>query len=80
MEQYAERTFGGLTVRIDRWACVGYGDCMGVAPDIFEFDERGLCSFRADAGEIDRDRLILACDICPVDVLTLYDADGTQLV
>lgn len=80
MDQYAERRFGELTVRIDRWGCVGYGDCMELAPDVFEFDERGLCSFRDGSAFVDRDRLIAACDVCPVDALAVFDANGTQRV
>ncbi|MGH7482657.1 MAG: ferredoxin, partial [Longimicrobiales bacterium] len=77
---YAERSFDELTVRIDRWTCVGYGDCMQVAPEVFEFDDRGLCSFRRDAPVIARDRLITACDVCPVDALAVFDSRGTRLV
>lgn len=80
MDQFAERKIGGLTVRIDRWACVGYTDCMSVAPDVFVLDERGLCSFQADSPTIERERLITACDICPVGALSISDAEGNHLV
>lgn len=80
MEQLAERRFGRLTIRIDRMLCVGFGDCMEVAADVFEFDAEGVVTFRADAPEIEEDRLIQACDICPVDALSVFDEDGNQLV
>jgi hypothetical protein len=32
---------------VDRLLCVGFGDCMDVAPDVFEFDDEGICAFRA---------------------------------
>ena len=80
VEQYAKREIGELTVRIDRWTCVGYADCMSIAPDVFVLDERGLCSFQPDAPAIERDRLITACDICPVGALSLTDAEGRRLV
>jgi ferredoxin len=75
-----ERKIRDWTIRIDRTLCVGFGDCMDVAPDVFEFDHEGICAFRADAAEIEPDRLVQACDICPVDALTLLNGDGEQVV
>ncbi|MFW6079872.1 MAG: ferredoxin [Gemmatimonadota bacterium] len=80
MSDAPEREFGGLTVRIDRLLCVGFGDCIDVAPDVFEFDDEGIVRFRDDAAEIDRDRLIESCDVCPVDALTVIDEDGETIV
>ncbi len=80
MDQFAERAIGELTVRIDRWACVGYTDCMSVAPEVFVLDERGLCSFQPEAPAIERERLITACDICPVGALSVSDTEGNRLV
>lgn len=79
-----ERRFGDLTVRIDRLLCVGFGDCIDVAPDLFEFDDEGIAVFLAGAGDLGQaaigvDRLREACESCPVDAITLLDADGTVL-
>lgn len=80
MESVVERRIGAYTVRIDRLLCVGFGDCIEVAAELFAFDDEGIVRFLDDAPAIDRQRLILACDICPVDALTLIDEDGAQLV
>lgn len=80
MDTSLERTFCTLTIRIDRSLCVGFGDCIDVAPDVFELDVSGVVTFKVNGDVTDRDRLIRACDICPVDALNIYDADGTQLV
>jgi ferredoxin len=80
LEQYQERVIAGLRVRIDKWACVGYGDCMAVAPDVFQLDERNLSSFRDTAAEPEQRRLITACSVCPTSALAVFDQDGTQLV
>ena len=53
---------------------------MKVAPDVFEFDEENICAFKATTPEIDRDRLIDACSVCPVDALIVIDDQGHQLV
>lgn len=74
-----ERQFGDLTVRIDRLLCVGFGDCIDVAPDLFEFDDEGIAVFLDGAGDLGLDRLREACESCPVDAITLLDADGTVL-
>lgn len=75
-----ERTITGLTIRIDRLLCIASSNCMKLAPEVFEFDEENVCSFKKDAPDIERDRLIDACDVCPVDALAVFDAEGRQLV
>lgn len=80
MADSVERTFGDLVVRVDRLLCVGFGDCIEVAPDVWEFDDEGIVAFREPPAEIPRDRLITSCDICPVDALSVHDAAGVQLV
>ncbi len=78
--QFEDRTIGGLTVRIDRLLCVGFGDCIELAPDVFEFDDEEIAVFRESADDVDRDRLLSACESCPVDALTVLDEEGRQLV
>jgi ferredoxin len=74
-----ELRVAGLTVRIDRLLCVGFGDCIDVAPDLWSFDDDGIVAFNQPLPTIDRDRLIASCKACPVDALTVHDDDGTQL-
>lgn len=80
MLQFLERKIGDLTVRIDRLLCVGFGDCIEIAPEVLEFDEQGVARFTEIATAVERDRLIQACDICPVDALNVFDEAGNQLV
>jgi ferredoxin len=53
---------------------------MEVAPEVFEFDAENICAFKETPGPIERERLIEACDICPVDALIVFDPNGKQLV
>jgi ferredoxin len=53
---------------------------MKVAPDIFVFDAENICAFTDRPSDIARDRLIDACDVCPVDALIVIDERGKQLV
>ncbi|MEK7339028.1 MAG: ferredoxin [candidate division NC10 bacterium] len=80
MEDFVERKIGDLTIRIDRTMCISTSNCMKVALDVFDFDGEKICAFKESPGEIDRERLIEACVVCPVDALTVIDADGKQLV
>ena len=75
-----ERKVGDIVVRIDRTLCVGFGDCMEVAPEAFAFDDDGIVRFLDGIDGVDRDRIIQACDICPVDALAVLNEDGDIIV
>ncbi len=79
MSDADERIVYGLKVRIDRELCVGFGDCVTEAPEGFKLDADGLAVF-VDPNTVERERLLRACDACPVDAITVWDAQGTQLV
>jgi len=79
MSDSEERIIGPLRVRIDRSLCVGFGDCVTEAPDAFVLDEGGIAVF-VKPEAVDRDRLLRACDACPVDAITVWDENGAQIV
>lgn len=72
------RRVGGLTVTIDRLLCVGFGDCLDEAPEAFAFDDEGI-AILTDPDAVERDRLIRACEICPVDAITITDEQGRRI-
>ncbi len=74
------RTLGDLKVEIDRTLCVGFGDCVQEAPEVFELDEDDIAVFVSGSTGPDRERLIRACAECPVDAITVTDGDGVTLV
>ena len=79
MSDFEERQIGTLRIRIDRTLCVGFGDCVTEAPEAFVLDDSGTAVFvKPDATE--RERLLRACDVCPVDAITVWDESGAQLV
>ena len=78
MADFEERTIGDLVVRIDRLLCVGFGDCIDEAPEALAFDGGGIVTFTTEADSASRERLIAACESCPVDALTLLEA-GVQI-
>jgi len=76
--EHEEQTFEGLRIRIDRTRCIGSGNCVNVAPEVFELGSDQIVTFRDDAHAVERERMIEACRVCPVDALFAYDEDSTQ--
>ena len=74
-----ERQVGDLRIEIDRALCVGFGDCVTAAPEAFVLDGQDLATF-ADPDLVSRDRLLDACDACPVDAIIVWDGAGRRLV
>lgn len=72
MAETQERRISGLTILIERDLCIGSGNCIKLAPEVFELDATGVVTFRTlsnDGPDIDRERLVEACRVCPVDAL-----------
>ena len=74
-----ERAVGELRIAIDASLCVAFEDCITVAPEAFHLNPDGVVAF-LDPERVERERLIAACDACPVDALLVWDAQGTQVV
>lgn len=74
-----ERRVGGLRIRIDRELCVGFAECIEGAPEAFRLDEESVVVF-TEPERVERERLVAACDACPVDALTVWDEDDEQIV
>ena len=75
----SERTVHGLRIVIDRDQCVGFGDCAKEAPEGFKLDADAIAVF-VEPEVVERERLLRACDACPVDAITVYDTEGKQIV
>lgn len=79
MSGTVERHVHGLRVVIDRDQCVGFGDCVKEAPEGFRLDDETVAAFVSPEA-VERERLLRACDSCPVDAITVYDEEGRQVV
>jgi ferredoxin len=66
-------------VAIDRNLCVGFAQCVDAAGEAFEVGDDDVVEF-VSPEQVSRERLIEACRACPVEALTVFDADGTRLV
>jgi ferredoxin len=79
MADFDERVIGTLRVRIDRTLCVGFADCINEAEEAFQLDAEGMAVF-VEPEKVERERLLRACDVCPVDAITVWNEAGEQLV
>ncbi len=79
MSDVLERRVGDLTVRIDRSLCVGFAQCVDEAEEAFQLDDDDTVIFAAPE-RVTRERLLHACEVCPVEALRVVDADGNRLV
>jgi len=79
VSRVVERVVHGLRVAIDRDQCVGFGDCVQEAPEGFKLDEDSLAAFVAP-DTVERERLLRACEACPVDAITVWDETGQVIV
>jgi ferredoxin len=80
MTEVDERTIGDLTVRIDRSVCVGFAHCVEDSPEAFRIDDAdGLVAY-AEPERVERECLLRACELCPVEALSVFDSNGNQLV
>ena len=75
-----EHVVSGLTVRIERTICIGSKNCVNLAPEVFELGVDQVARFVEDVQDIERERLIEACRLCPVDALTVLDENGDRIV
>ena len=80
MEDFVEQNISNLKIKIDRTMCIATGNCIKVAPEVFELDDERICSFNAGFTEMESDRLLEACSVCPVDALIAMNKEGGQVV
>ena len=75
-----ETIISGLKIIIDQDMCIGTGNCIKLAGDVFEFDNQKIVTFKEVVKETDQRMLIEACSVCPVNALTAIDSNGNQIV
>jgi ferredoxin len=79
MAEFEERVVGDLTIKIDRSVCVGFAHCIDEAAEAFQLMDDNLVTF-LEPEKADRERLVAACEACPVGALSVVTASGEQLV
>jgi ferredoxin len=59
-------------IKIDRSLCSGYGECVGIAPEVFQLGDDHI-SIVVDAEGADDEMILDAARGCPLDAITLID-------
>ncbi len=79
MTDTEERVIGDILVRIDRSVCVGFGHCVDESGEAFHLEDDNIVAFQQPE-QVDRARLLAACEACPVGALSVFTTSGEQLV
>ncbi len=67
-----------MKVRINRKLCLGLGNCVALAPSVFEFDDENKAVV-LDPASIPDDALLEAAESCPYDAIIISDDVGNQV-
>jgi len=60
---------------VDRESCLGYGDCVELAPGAFELDDTARV-----VGDAPEQRLRDAARACPAEAILLVDGDTGEAI
>lgn len=64
-----------VRVEVDRDLCIGSGDCVDTAPDVFELDDEGKAVV-IDPDGASTDEIVDAAMNCPVTAILVAGEDG----
>ena len=64
-----------ITIEVDRDLCIGSGDCVDSAPEVFALDDEGK-AIVLDTDAADVDDIVEAARNCPVTAIFVIGAEG----
>jgi ferredoxin len=67
-----------MKVKVDRELCSGVGNCVVIAPTVFELDDQNKAVV-LDPGSVDEKTLLEAAESCPEKAIIVEDDEGIQL-
>ena len=67
-----------MRVKINRDLCVGLGNCVALAPSVFELDEEDKAVV-LESASVDDDALLEAAESCPYDAIIISDDEDNQV-
>jgi ferredoxin len=77
-EWQASQREAAMKAHVDRNICIGSGNCVATAPNVFELDNEGLSHVVHPENATD-DILQEVAEGCPVEAIILEDDDGNQV-
>lgn len=63
---------------VRREICESNGECVSMAPSVFDLDDEEICVVADPEGARDQ-KILDAARACPTDAITLVDQDGEQV-
>lgn len=60
-----------MKVIVDKDLCQDHGQCVFAAPDVFALDADGHLVYQEDVDESQRDAVLDAADVCPVQAISI---------
>ncbi len=67
-----------MKVKVDRKLCIGLGNCVVIAPTVFELDEENKAVV-LDPASADERTVLDAAENCPQNAIIVEDEKGNQL-
>jgi ferredoxin len=64
-----------IEITVDRTVCIGSGDCVDTAPNVFQLDEEDKAVV-VDPDGASVDEVIVAAGNCPVSAIFVVGEDG----
>lgn len=64
-----------IRVEVDRGLCIGSGDCVDTAPDVFQLDDEDI-AIVIDPDGASTDDVLEAASNCPVTAISVVGEDG----
>lgn len=67
-----------MKVRVDKELCIGIGNCVAVAPTVFELNEENKANV-LNSNSVDDNALLEAAESCPQNAIIVDDDAGNQV-
>jgi ferredoxin len=67
-----------MKVIVDRDLCQGIGNCVALAPGVFQLDKQNK-AVTTHFENINQEKIREAAESCPLDAIILQDDEGEQL-
>ena len=67
-----------MKVIVDRDLCQGIGNCVALAPEVFQLDKENK-AVSTHIEDINQEKIREAAESCPLDAIILQDDEGEQL-
>lgn len=79
VKKEGKHTASGITVKVDRGACISAASCVSISPGTFALDEKEGKVMIVDPDTTDIAQIIDSAKSCPVNAVTIIDKDGRQV-